>query len=402
MSGGAYVDALTVPIVLGWDPRPAVQIANNLADTARKLDAEAYEAAWLIGDSNPYWKGDTGNNARNRAIKDRNDARRTAQVLIDIQQEIVIQIDALVGHIDLIREKKADAEDSKFDFFVRDDGAVDSRMSNAEVLLKFGPEGLIEKEGRELLLTTAIRSALTDIQQIDKEGAEQIRRWLEELSPDVQRGSTPMPTDPELAEILTKYQTDPSESGAELWPSGLVLKGIRAVEPDFQPTFMTPEEIALLSKQLAYPDGINRLMDFFDFRSAAEEAANEVFLIPGDDRAMHDGHGDAYRHMYWNALMTQRYGEEWTRDFATAHEGIGANPPHREAMDLYNNDIGRQIAVEHPNATPAELKRLVQEKIDTGQAIVINQDKQIEWSNRVPVRQTSSPETADIPLTAER
>ncbi|MGA5545579.1 DUF6973 domain-containing protein [Mycobacterium sp. NPDC051198] len=38
------------------------------------------------------------------------------------------------------------------------------------------------------------------------------------------------------------------------------------------------------------------------------------------------------------ALMTQRFGEEWTRDFTTAHERLPNNPATAEAMDLHNNE----------------------------------------------------------------
>lgn len=28
--------------------------------------------------------------------------------------------------------------------------------------------------------------------------------------------------------------------------------------------------------------------------------------------SLDDGHGDAFRHIYWNARMTQEFGPEWT------------------------------------------------------------------------------------------
>jgi hypothetical protein len=70
------------------------------------------------------------------------------------------------------------------------------------------------------------------------------------------------------------------------------------------------------------------------------------------------------------------------------------------AMDLYNNRLGRQIAVDNPHASPEELQLLIREKIDSRQAIVINHDKQIEWSNRVKVGDTISPDPAAVPLPA--
>ncbi|MET9026998.1 hypothetical protein ABZW96_15480 [Nocardia sp. NPDC004168] len=396
MSGGNYVDALTVPLVLSWDPRAAIAIADKFKEKASQLDDHTHKAAVSIDMSYTYYRGKSGESARDRGHQDREHARRTKEVLVGIQQQIYKHIASIVDYIDVIREKKAEAEESEFDLFVRDDGGVDSRMSNREVLLKFGPSGLVEKEGYEAYLTAQIRAALTAVQQADKEGADQVRRWLEELSDEVKRGATAMPEDPELAKILNKYQTAPSKSGASLWPSGLLLTEIRLLSPDFQPTLMTPEEAALVSTLLMKPTGVADVAAFFELKSQAENAAKAAY--PDIPSAWADDHGDAYRHMYWNALMTQKYGEEWTASFATAHEGTGANTPAREAMDLYNNEQGRKIAVDHPDASPEELQRLVRQRIDAGQAIVIDNRQQIEWSNRVPIGDTVSPHSSDIPL----
>ncbi|MBF6231827.1 hypothetical protein IU468_28320 [Nocardia farcinica] len=386
-----------MPMVLAWDPRPAIQVADKLKEKAQELDAQTHNAAVTIDNSYTFWRGSAGEAARDRAAQDRDNARRSKEVLIGIQQEIYKQIAFIVDYIDVIKDKKAEAEESEYDLFVRDDGGVDSRMSNIEVLARFGPTGLTEKEGYELYLTATIRSALRRIQETDEEGSEAIRRWLEELADDVKRGVTVLPTDPKLAEILADYQTSPSEDGAQLWPSGSLLDSIRLIDPSFQPTLMTEEEVLLLTARAAQPDGIKEVYDFFQIRSEAEEAAKAAY--PGEDNpALADGHGDAYRHMYWNALMTQRYGEEWTAQFGTAHEGIGANAPAREAMDLYNNELGRQIAVDNPDASPEELAQIVQQKIDNGEAIVVNSGQQIDWSNRVGVGENVSPPSVDIPL----
>ncbi|WP_040812493.1 DUF6973 domain-containing protein [Nocardia concava] len=53
-----------------------------------------------------------------------------------------------------------------------------------------------------------------------------------------------------------------------------------------------------------------------------------------------EGHGDAARHAYWNARMTQEFGADWAKQYATAHESGGGNGPQREAMDLLNAKSG--------------------------------------------------------------
>ncbi|MFC8528261.1 DUF6973 domain-containing protein [Nocardia sp. NPDC057227] len=380
MSGGSYTTPLTVSTVLSWNPAATIAVAKNFREAGTVIDTHSEAIARVAEGSHEYFVGTAGDAARERAAGDRTIAKRSADVFTDIQREIYTQLDAMSNYVALLRAKKAEAESSGFDLFVRDDGAVDSRMSNAEVLLKFGPTGLAEKEGYEYFLTSQIRAALTAIQQVDLEGAEKIKRHLENFAPEVQYGATPMPSDPVLADILRKYQTAASAEPAELWPSGIVLDRIRAISPDFQPILMTPAEIDLLTARMGTsgPLAVRDISDFFDIKSQAETAANATY-----PDSLSDGHGDAFRHMYWNALMTQRYGEDWTDRYGTAHEQLGASPPTREAMDLHNNSIGREVALANPDASPAELQNLISDRIRAGDAIVLNPQGQIEWSNRV-------------------
>lgn len=80
--------------------------------------------------------------------------------------------------------------------------------------------------------------------------------------------------------------------------------------------------------------------------------------------------------------MAQRFGEEWTRKFATAHERRPGEPAPREAMDLYNNEIGRQIGMTNPNASSEELADLVQATVDNGDTVIVTKDGAgVTWSN---------------------
>jgi hypothetical protein len=96
-----------------------------------------------------------------------------------------------------------------------------------------------------------------------------------------------------------------------------------------------------------------------------------------------DGHRDAFRHAYWNALLTKNFGEEWTRQFANAHEGVPGNQADREAMDLYNNEVGRKIALDNPGASDAELADLVQKAVSDGKMVVIDSAGKLQWSDQV-------------------
>ena len=110
--------------------------------------------------------------------------------------------------------------------------------------------------------------------------------------------------------------------------------------------------------------------------------------IPGAD----DGHNDAFRH--WNALMTRHFGEEFAAAMASAHEGAPGNPADREAMDVYNNEVGRRIAAENPEASDEELAQLIYEAVENGEMLVIDANGELAYSDEVEVGQTG---TADDP-----
>jgi hypothetical protein len=60
---------------------------------------------------------------------------------------------------------------------------------------------------------------------------------------------------------------------------------------------------------------------------------------------------------------------------ATVHETTPDDKPvhHvREAMDLYNNEVGRQIAQAHPDARGDQLQTLVQQAVRDGRMVVID------------------------------
>lgn len=83
--------------------------------------------------------------------------------------------------------------------------------------------------------------------------------------------------------------------------------------------------------------------------------------------------------------MTQRYGEEWARDFATAHERNPSSHHVPVGMDLHNNEVGRQIAQANPDASPEELANLVEQAVKDGDMVVIDKnDTLVPSSERDP------------------
>jgi hypothetical protein len=98
-----------------------------------------------------------------------------------------------------------------------------------------------------------------------------------------------------------------------------------------------------------------------------------------------DGHRDAFRHAYWNTLLSKEFGEDWARAFATAHEGRPGNQANREAMDLYNNQVGRSIALAHPYASKDELAELVSGALKQGKLVLMDRQGNLAWSDQVPI-----------------
>jgi len=118
--------------------------------------------------------------------------------------------------------------------------------------------------------------------------------------------------------------------------------------------------------------------------------ARKIEHLPAGERAdvkrqwpRNDGHNDAFRHAYANARLTTEFGEAWTQQFTTAHEGSNPGSSTREAMDLYNNEVGRRIATRRPDASPAELADLIKGALDRGELVVIDRNGRLEWSDRV-------------------
>lgn len=87
---------------------------------------------------------------------------------------------------------------------------------------------------------------------------------------------------------------------------------------------------------------------------------------------LHNGRGDAFRHCYWNAPMARHEGQELAKEFATAHEESAGQPPEEKAMDLHNNEVGRDIAAKNPGADDSQLAELCMQAVLSGRTIVIS------------------------------
>ena len=77
------------------------------------------------------------------------------------------------------------------------------------------------------------------------------------------------------------------------------------------------------------------------------------------------GTGDAFRHCYWNALMTININQDAAKKIADLHEDFNTiGTASQREMDLKNNEIGRQVGSELKTADEARAK--CDEHVQTG------------------------------------
>ncbi len=192
---------------------------------------------------------------------------------------------------------------------------------------------------------------------------------------------------PDLTSVRTQYQVA-DDKMIEYHP-----RAFGAIDIPFTNAVKVTKTEGALLDELTFSRGLVGLQDFSGIKDRAFSEGDKRFPnnpLPDNippDRARewqgNDGHRDAFRHAYWNALMTQQYGEQWTKAFATAHEGLPGNTANREAMDLYNNEVGRSIGAANKNATPEQLANLVEQSLNQGKLVVVDRNGSLEWSDRV-------------------
>jgi hypothetical protein len=77
------------------------------------------------------------------------------------------------------------------------------------------------------------------------------------------------------------------------------------------------------------------------FAAAAAEGLATLNWLP----PRHNDNGDAFRHCWWSYLMARKVGSDWAKRWGDAHElGASSQPAIEQEMDLWNNQVGRNIA----------------------------------------------------------
>lgn len=191
---------------------------------------------------------------------------------------------------------------------------------------------------------------------------------------------------PDLKKIERDYQVE--DDSLVAWKPK--VGGLVGVGREYR---LTATEAKLLDR-LGLMRGALGLKTFSDIKDKAFEASERLYPAPSrvphyvpprraNEWLNNDGQRDAFRHAYWNALLTREFGEKWATQFATAHEGLPGNPSVREAMDLYNNEVGRRLALSAPSVSEEKSAELVAEAVRNGMMVVIDRKGGLQWSDRV-------------------
>lgn len=183
-------------------------------------------------------------------------------------------------------------------------------------------------------------------------------------------------TEEDMAGIEENYKVArPDETEMKPWPA--------PPAPPLREQTSPEERRALDQIAVTDPTAIKRLKEI------QNEAANQAedHFGPVNEPAK-DHQEDAFRHAYMNALATQHLGEERTERLYTAHEQIPAEGDPREdprmAMDLHNNEVGRRIANQYPDATKEEMAKHIADAVRKGEMVILDPETgELKPSNQV-------------------
>lgn len=164
---------------------------------------------------------------------------------------------------------------------------------------------------------------------------------LVQITQLVREGSTTMPI---LASGMLEFELkkSPVQVGLKVEQSAdksdkeykLVLSAmdLRAISGKFEEP-LTDAEVELLANNPLRAAQLLRIKDDAESTAAAAHTADET--VPQD----------AYRHVLWSFLLTNKYGAQFAEEVTDSHEeGDTGNTAAEREMDYHNNEVGRNYA----------------------------------------------------------
>ena len=150
-------------------------------------------------------------------------------------------------------------------------------------------------------------------------------------------------------EMVKKYLSEPNQSTTgEVTTQGGVVYGVT----------LNDQEMALYNS-----NPWSGLISLYSGSVALDESEARY-----QSAVLTDGNGDAFRHAFWNSLMTMNIGADWAKAWSDAHEyGTPNNPPLPQEMDLFNNSVGiYQAQTRFNQYNSSTWGDMIEERVDVG------------------------------------
>lgn len=333
----------TYGTVRGWNTGPLDEAIGSLNGTEAELTS-LHSSLKTLG-SFTGWESENVEHAAKSCRRILDEIDQMVSALTFARLTIVRLSDQVAELVVAIAETQAIAE--KHGLHIDDDGKITATGRHAAA-----------ESVHNLRERTELRSRVDEVvEKADEIGAE-FRSCLGKAAA-IASGNELHKT------LIAEFQVpvDDRDTGGKGWVLDLA-------ETSDEGKSLTRGEIDALERLAARGpvDGPAALHLFWKIREHVESVAEGQY----DGSGLEDGVSDAFRHAYWNALMVKEFGDEFATDFATAHERTDGSPTSH-AMDLHNNEVGRQIAAAHPNASPAELAALVAQAVTDGRLVEIDE-----------------------------
>lgn len=146
--------------------------------------------------------------------------------------------------------------------------------------------------------------------------------------------------DPNSAQFrrLTLEEVARRRSAGKLGPQSYSLPGTGVVLTDAEASLILDHPLNAVSTRLAAGEAMSRASAWF----------------PGEQ---YQTIADAFRHSYWNVLLAKRVDVTWAEQYTTAHESESGGDD--KAMDLNNNQVGRNVYLATPSASEDQLAAIL-------------------------------------------
>ncbi|PXY23960.1 DUF6973 domain-containing protein [Prauserella flavalba] len=343
-------------------------VADELDKAGERVTATTEEGTRAWAETGQDWRGAPADEAGRRAAGLAEDGRAAGELATSVADAAR----ASAGYADQARA--ADEE-------LLTQGEGDWRLARALL-----PEG--EREVAETQVTASTAEAT---RRNHAAAQANIRQAWEGIGDPVHQAAGNLT---EAQHALERAGQEDPVASLPAPPSDEDLLRDYQVEDDWLPPIRAGGHTFTWSEALASLEGGDPARHLL-MEDTASKAPLQVFPDPDGEEGPLGGRGgtgnnhrDAFRHAYWNALMTNAFGEQSAARVGTGHERRPDEPgqdpmfeARAEAMDMYNNQIGRQLAESlGPDVSDQVLRGAIERAVREGKLVVFNGD----YSRLVP------------------